>query len=79
MFPETGKLLIGIGEINLFSKLLIRNIIHSPVGEIYHIQKLLYTAVHVVTIHLGEELAVKNKGKYNSVERKVPSTLPGLR
>jgi len=69
MLPETGNLLVGIGEINFFGKLLVGNIIHSPVGKIYHIKKLLYTAVHMVPVYLGEEFAVKNKGKYNAMER----------
>ena len=31
--------------------------------------KLLNTAVHVMTVYLGEEFAVKNKGKNNTMER----------
>ena len=69
MLTEAGNLLICISEINFFSKLFVRNIIHSSVSKLHQIKKLLNAAVHVVTVYLGEEFAVKNKGKNNTMER----------
>ena len=69
VLTEAGNLLICISEINFFSKLLVRNIIHSSVSKLHQIKKLLNTAVRVVTVYLGEEFAVKNKGKNNAMER----------
>lgn len=59
MLPEFRNLFICIGEINFFSELLIRNIIHGTICEIYQGQKLLDTAVHVMAIDLGEEFSVE--------------------